>query len=188
MLNIAKIIMTTQTEGPGNRFAIWLQGCIKRCKNCCNPDFLTIKPANFVTSEKINKLISDAKQKYNIEGISLLGGEPVIQAQGLVKVAKFCKENNLSVILFTGYKLSQLKNKFFKGIEELKFYCDVIIDGEYQEKNKETKRNWVGSTNQNFHYLSNFYNPDIETMPINFSNEYRIDKNGNIIMNGSPLS
>ena len=42
-LNITKIIDVTEAEGPGLRTAIWTQGCLKRCRGCCNADFLKIK-------------------------------------------------------------------------------------------------------------------------------------------------
>ena len=41
-INLAKIIELTEAEGPGLRTAIWVQGCLKRCKGCCNGQFLKI--------------------------------------------------------------------------------------------------------------------------------------------------
>ncbi len=42
-LNLASIRMCTESEGPGRRLAIWVQGCKKRCTGCCNPDMQEIK-------------------------------------------------------------------------------------------------------------------------------------------------
>lgn len=44
-LNISHIVEATEAEGPGLRFVIWVQGCLKRCKGCCNGELLKIKPA-----------------------------------------------------------------------------------------------------------------------------------------------
>ena len=77
-LNIAKIIDATEAEGPGLRTAIWTQGCLKRCSGCCNAEFLKIKPATIQTIEEIIERIEYNRTNYNIEGITLLGGEPGI--------------------------------------------------------------------------------------------------------------
>ena len=45
-LNLASIRMCTESEGPGRRLAIWVQGCKKRCPGCCNPDMQEIKKYN----------------------------------------------------------------------------------------------------------------------------------------------
>ena len=58
-LNIAKIIDVTEAEGPGLRTAIWTQGCLKRCRGCCNADFLKIEPATIYEPLEIIKRINN---------------------------------------------------------------------------------------------------------------------------------
>lgn len=186
-LNLAAIVDATEAEGPGVRTAIWVQGCLKRCPSCCNPDFLKIKPANVVEVEQLKKRIELNKNNFDIEGITLLGGEPVLQAQGLSELAQFAHSINLSVMLFTGYKLQELDKCRFVGIDKLLNHLDVVVDGEFELDIVERNRNWVGSTNQKFHYLTNRYDCSIESMAEVVTNEWRINAQGQVSTNGLPF-
>lgn len=187
-LNVAHIVPATKAEGPGLRFVIWVQGCLKRCKGCCNGDLLKIKPANIMSSQNIIEQIIQTKNIYpNLEGVTFLGGEPFLQAQGLADIAEFAQSVGLSVMIFTGYLLSELNEEKFSGSLKLLMHTDLLIDGEFDINQQETMRNWVGSTNQVFHYLSDFYNPEIETCILPVTNEWRIDLTGQISGNGLPF-
>lgn len=186
-LNIAKIIDVTQAEGPGLRTAIWVQGCLKRCVGCCNGQFLKIQPADVCDSQKIIEQIAQNLQQYGIEGVTLLGGEPFLQAEGLADVAQACQNMGLSVMVFSGYQLEELVDTHFKGASQFLNAIDVLVDGEYKLALTENVRNWVGSTNQRFHYFTNFYDPSIETCVLTVTNEWRIDAQGQILGNGLPF-
>ncbi|WP_326519320.1 4Fe-4S single cluster domain-containing protein [Acinetobacter sp. CAAS 2-6] len=186
-LNVAKIIDVTQAEGPGLRTAIWVQGCLKRCIGCCNGQFLKIQPADVCDSLMIIEQIVQNQQQYGIEGVTLLGGEPFLQAEGLADIAQACRKMGLSVMVFSGYELEELDDLHFKGASKLLEFTDVLVDGEYQQALTENVRNWVGSTNQRFHYFTNFYDPSIETRMLTVTNEWRIDAQGIISGNGLPF-
>ena len=186
-LNIAKMIDVTQAEGPGLRTAIWVQGCLKRCVGCCNGKFLKIQPADVCDSHMVIEQIAQNRQQYGIEGVTLLGGEPFLQAEGLADVAQACRKMGLSVMVFSGYQLEELDDDRFKGASQLLNATDVLVDGEYQHALTENVRNWVGSTNQRFHYFTNFYDPSIETRVLTVTNEWRIDTHGQILGNGLPF-
>lgn len=187
-LNVAKILDVTEAEGPGRRLAIWTQGCLKRCHGCCNGDLLKVKPAHICESSEIIERITNSHAYYQIEGITLLGGEPLLQAEGLAEIAKASQQLGLSVMIFTGYQLEELSDARFKGVTELLKYTDLLIDGEYEIDNTEMTRNWVGSTNQRFHYMTNFYDSEIETQKLSVTNEWRISSSGKIIGNGLPFN
>lgn len=187
-LNVAKIIDVTQAEGPGLRTAIWVQGCLKRCVGCCNGQFLKIQPADVRDSQMIIEQIAQNQQQYGIEGVTFLGGEPFLQAEGLADVAQACHKMGLSVMVFSGYQLEELEDDArFKGASQLLKATDVLVDGEYQQALTENVRNWVGSTNQRFHYFTDFYDVSIETRSLTVTNEWRIDAQGNILGNGLPF-
>ena len=186
-LNIAYIVEATEAEGPGLRFVVWVQGCLKRCRGCCNGNLLKIKPAYIMSSTQIKEQLFQAKQKYsNLEGITFLGGEPFLQAQGLADIAEYAHTLGLSVMVFTGYLFDELVEGQFSGSKRLLNYIDVLIDGEFDSTQQETIRNWVGSTNQNFYYLSKFYTNEIETRPLSITNEWRVNMLGQIQGNGLP--
>jgi len=186
-LNIASIINKTEAEGPDMRMAIWVQGCLKRCRSCCNPEFLPIRVEMLFTIDSLCHLILENQQAYAIEGITILGGEPFLQAQGLAEIAQFCQSIGLSVMLFTGYNKEELLEPQFLGATKLLKHTDLLVDGEYNAKQQEGVRNWVGSSNQKFHYLSNAYSSDIETQRLHVTNEWRITTDGTLVGNGLPF-
>ena len=186
-LNLGAVVDATEVEGPGIRTAIWVQGCLKRCQSCCNPDFLKIEPTNVVDVNQLKKQIELNKSHFGIEGITLLGGEPVLQAPGLSELAQFAHSIGLSVMLFTGYKLEELKESQFNGIDKLLKHVDVVVDGEFEPEIIEQSRNWVGSENQKFHYLSDRYDDAIEPIKEGVITEWRIDPEGVVSANGIPF-
>ncbi|WML88734.1 4Fe-4S single cluster domain-containing protein [Thiothrix subterranea] len=186
-LNIAHIIEATQAEGPGLRFVVWVQGCLKRCKGCCNVNLLQIKPASLVRSGDIIERLKNVAQQYDLEGITFLGGEPLLQAEGLADIAEAAQKLGLSVMVFSGYEKVELVESRFIGSQRLLNATDLLIDGEFDNTQIETVRNWVGSTNQNIHYLTNRYSPEIEIRELTVTNEWRIHLHGRISGNGLPF-
>ena len=89
-------------------------------------------------------------------------------------------------MVFTGFTLEECRVNPLPGVRELLSETDVLVDGPYLADRPESVRNWIGSSNQRFHYLSGAYGPDIETNP-NFRGqvEFRIEDDV-IRMNGCP--
>jgi len=182
MLNLANILIT-EVEGPGRRIAIWTQGCLKNCKNCCNPEMIPIRINKVVKVDEINNYI--LKHKNEIEGITLIGGEPFLQAKNLIKVAKFTKDLGLSVIAFSGYTLKELQTLQIEKAKELLEYLDVLIDGEYDDNNPEDSRKWIGSKNQNIYFFSDRYSyKDFDNKVDEVEFRFCGDK---ILLNGFPI-
>lgn len=94
--------------------------------------------------------------------LTFLGGEPFLQARGLAVVAEGVSRAGLSVITFTGYTVQELHELSPAGTQELLAWTDVLVDGPYEISCPDNSRNWVGSTNQKFHYLTDRYNASIE--------------------------
>lgn len=78
----------------------------------------------------------------------------MLQAQGLAEVAKGAQTLGLSVMVFSGYTMSELGEMQLPGVEQLLRYTDVLVDGPYEANKPDKTRRWVGSTNQQFHYLT----------------------------------
>lgn len=186
-LNIAHFIENTEVEGPGRRFTIWVQGCQRRCPGCCNPQLLNFIPKTIVEAAQLCACIKDSKLNHGIEGVTFCGGEPMLQAKGLSEIAQFCHKNGLSVMTFTGYTLTELSTENIPFIDKLLQYTDLLVDGTFDKSKLEKKRNWVGSTNQCFHFLTDFYQSGIE-YDERFSHgfELRIYSDGSVQTNGFP--
>lgn len=128
-----------------------------------------------------------AWEEFDLEGVTFLGGEPFLQAQGLAEIARGAREIGLSVMTFTGYTLTELGELALPGTEQFLHHIDVLIDGPYLADQPETRRNWVGSANQGFHYLTPRYSPQIETMDgVERGIEWRIRADGGMAVNGWP--
>src|SRR5205809_6510245 len=81
-LSVAQIVPCTEAEGPGRRFALWFQGCPLRCPGCCNPEMLSFEVGQRIALTGVMTDIRTAVEKHGIEGITLLGGEPIAHAAG----------------------------------------------------------------------------------------------------------
>ena len=140
-LNLASIRMCTESEGPGRRLAIWVQGCKKRCTGCCNPDMQEIKKNIIVDTADLIELIQESMSINEIEGLSFIGGEPILQAEGLSEIAMWAHSVGLTVLLFSGYLYSELQALNNKSINKLLANTDLLVDGLFR---KNTIQNEIG--------------------------------------------
>jgi anaerobic ribonucleoside-triphosphate reductase activating protein len=187
LLNVAGFVPCTVSEGPGRRSALWVQGCAKRCRDCCNPLLLPLVPREIVAAEDLWAWVASAREREQIEGITFLGGEPLLQAQGLARLAALCQEAGLSVMVFTGYTREELEELRLPGTEDLLSHTDILVDGPYLPDLAEDQRNWVGSKNQRFFYLTERYAAGLEFDPrYRRSVELRIGREGTVRLNGWP--
>lgn len=180
---INRIIKKTKVEGYGNRYCIWVQGCSIRCPGCANKEMWDRKKGNIYTVSHILKEIDEMKG--SIEGITFLGGEPFEQAEAVAEIAKVAQEGGLSVIIFTGFTYDAiLKSENLIWLNLLK-HIDLLIDGPYVEEKREFSRPWVGSSNQNFYYLTDCFKEEEKSLEtIKNKIEIRIETNGEISING----
>jgi len=102
-----------------------------------------------MTLEELVHVISDAKEKYAIEGVTYSGGEPTMQ-QNLPELTAAIQNMGLGVIAFTGHLYEDVANVLFFG-------CDMVLDGAYQMENPEHSRRLLGSTNQRILCLTDRY-------------------------------
>lgn len=163
-VKIAAIKIGTFVLGPGYRMAIWVQGCPFSCKGCISPEW--IRPGGIEIST--TQLVDIAMRDEKIEGITLSGGEPMLQAIGLSYFLRKIKQlrPHLNIICFTGYKLDYLlRNPPNNGVKSILDEIDLLIDGPYIEK-KNNNLGLRGSSNQKFHFLSEkLKNFDFENIP-----------------------
>ncbi|MBC1238341.1 4Fe-4S single cluster domain-containing protein [Nostoc sp. 2RC] len=157
LLNIAEICPATHTLGPGQRFAIWVQGCCFRCQNCISPDWIPMITATLIEP----KLLADmVLSTLNTEGITVSGGEPMLQAEALLELFTLLREQrDISIICFTGFTIEQLRSKGDRNINQVLNTIDVLIDGQYIQELNDNK-GWRGSSNQVVHFLSPRYLPE----------------------------
>lgn len=159
-MQIAQVVPCTEAEGPGKRFAVWFQGCPLRCPGCCNPEFLPFKGGQTKSLTEMAEWIAKSREETHIEGITLLGGEPFAHAAASVALARAAKALGLSVMVFSGYTIEELKTRSEPEIAELIALTDILVDGPYDRDRPDTERRWIGSTNQRIHFLTTRYSLD----------------------------
>lgn len=150
-LMIADYCYFTRAHGPGRRMAIWVQGCFKRCPGCINQKMLPISD-KFMSSDSLRKEIEKAvASKAQIEGLTIMGGEPFLQAKALYSL--LVNFPQLNIIIFTGYLHSELLSFNNEYVNKLISITDVLIDGPFI-KERLHKDLISGSSNQNFCFLT----------------------------------
>lgn len=89
-------------DGPGVRFVVFLQGCHLRCKCCHNPDTWKMESGTEYTPEELLKKAMRFREYFGEKGgITLSGGEPLLQADFAFQLFKLCKENGIHTCLDT---------------------------------------------------------------------------------------
>lgn len=186
-LNVASRLPCTEAEGPGRRAALWVQGCNKRCRGCCNPAYLPLVERELVSAASVLQWLENAHHAHDLEGVTFLGGEPMLQAQGLSAVAQGAQSLGLSVMVFSGYTKIELDALQLPGVDQLLRYTDVLVDGPYEVNLPEQNRRWAGSANQQFRYLTARYDERIESEgEVERVLEFRLRTDGSVFVNGWP--
>ncbi len=160
LLNVAQVVPCTGAEGPGLRFAVWVQGCPLRCPGCCNPEMLPFEGGRPVAVAELAAMAKTARDERGVEGVTFLGGEPFAHAAGLAPLAGLVRELGLSVMVFSGFTLEEIRAADDTSVTELLAATDLLVDGPYLRDRPEPSRRWVGSTNQRVHALSDRYRAD----------------------------
>jgi len=177
-LDIARTLARSSVNGPGERYVIWVQGCPLACPGCWNPDTWSFRRENL---QDVQDVIADILATPHIEGVTFSGGEPFVQARALAQVAKAVRQAGLSVFVFSGYRLDELK---LTHHHDLLAVTDVLVDGRYEERLRKEGLIWRGSANQRVHFLTDRYGPeDLKGAP---EMEVFLDANGSMTLTGFP--
>ena len=134
-------------DGKGLRAVLWTQGCIHNCEGCHNKETHDLKGGYL---EDIQNIKNDILALEYHDGITLSGGDPFMQINPCLEIAKFAHSNNLNVWCYTGYtfeellELAKTNEKIIPFLEEI----DVLVDGKFILKEKTFNAIFRGSSNQ----------------------------------------
>lgn len=183
-LRLYHYIPATRTEGPGLRAGLWVQGCPRHCKGCAAPETWDFEAGY---EQDIDELTGKILSVPELDGITIAGGEPFCQAEALAELLGKLRERrpDFSSICFSGWTLTELKELNSEGVDNLLSKTDLLIDGPYVEALATTDIPLVGSSNQEFHFLT----PRSERWKDTWKNtknkiELRIMPDGRIMANG----
>ncbi|MBO5422105.1 MAG: pyruvate formate lyase-activating protein [Clostridia bacterium] len=102
MLKVHSIQSLGTVDGPGVRFVVFLQGCHLRCKCCHNPDTWDMSAGKEMSPEELFKKVKRYKEYFGTAGgITLSGGEPLLQAKEAYELLSLCKEDGINTCVDT---------------------------------------------------------------------------------------
>ena len=182
---VAAIAPHTQAEGPGQRFAVWFQGCPLRCPGCCNPEYLPFGGGITRTVQSLIEEVRKSREQNGLDGVTLLGGEPFAHAMAAAPLAIAARELGLSVMVFSGYHLDQLRTRIDPHVAQLLAHTDILVDGPYDRTQPDTSRRWIGSRNQSIHFLSERHHADEACWQQPNTLEIRV-RGADVLVNGFP--
>ena len=150
-------------DGPGVRFVIFLQGCNMRCRYCHNPDTWMFPNDEDCDVKKItpSELIKQALRYKNYwgrdGGITVSGGEPLLQIDFLNELFGIAKENGISAVLDTAGQPFTREEPFFSKFKELMKNTDlVMLDIKHIEPEKH--KALTGHSNENILDMAEYLN------------------------------
>ncbi len=157
-LQIAHRVAITEAEGPGRRFALWVQGCSLRCPGCCNPELFDAVGGQSLAVDDILSELGDAAIEHGIDGLTIVGGEPLEQIEALTALVIGARSLGLGSIVFTGYTWDEALAR--PGFARLKAALDTLVSGRFDARLREPVvggRRFIGSTNQILNHISERY-------------------------------
>lgn len=184
-MQVAQIVSCTEAEGPGKRFALWFQGCPFRCPGCCNPEMLQFEGGTWMSVDVIAARIARVAEEQNIEGITLIGGEPMAHAESAAPLARKVQQLGLTVMVFSGYTIEEIRETDNPSMHDLLSHTDILVDGLYDRDQPDTTRRWIGSKNQRIHFLTDRYQEDDARWQEKDTLEIRM-VGGEVTINGFP--
>ena len=145
-MNYAQIRKYDVANGPGLRTTIFVTGCTHNCKECFNKEYQDFNFGDPWT-EKETEMVKDYLNQPEVAGLTVLGGEPFQNVEGLVPVLKeIRKSTNKDIWIFSGDTFETIKADE-KKFELLKL-CDVLVDGPFVNELKDLRLKFRGSSNQ----------------------------------------
>ena len=142
-IRIAGIVNDSVVDGPGIRYTVFFQGCHHNCLGCHNPQTHDVNGGYEIDTDEI---VNQIKNNPLLDGITLSGGEPLLQVEGASELARICKENGLNVICYTGFIYEKIFS--IKNIDLLLPYVDYLIDGKFENDLRDLSLKYRGSSNQ----------------------------------------
>ena len=99
-------------DGPGYRFTVFVQGCPHNCPGCHNPQTHDFSGGHLADTDDV---IAHLGKNPLVRGLTLSGGEPMMQPEPLYLIAKAAKEKGMNVWCYTGFTLEELAALWKEG-------------------------------------------------------------------------
>lgn len=136
-------------DGPGVRYIVFLKGCNMRCQYCHNPDTWAKDGGELMTPEEVLKKALRYKTYWKEKGgITVSGGEALLQIDFLTELFRLAKEKGVNTCLDTSGNPFSLEEPFKSKFDELMKYTDLFML-DIKHMDDAAHRKLTGQTNQN---------------------------------------
>jgi len=150
-LRIFRIYHHSVVEGPGRRSVVQFSGCDRRCKGCHAFEAFAIDSGALLCIAEVVEMLlaTDGEPR---DGVTILGGEPFLQPDGLAVLMRELKKRDQHITLYSGYTIEELRARPEPGVHEALALADILIDGPFVASLTSGANEWRGSTNQRIIY------------------------------------
>ena len=134
-------------DGPGIRFAVFVQGCPHHCEGCHNPGSHDPEKG---TQSSVSELWAKIDRASYIDGVTFSGGEPFTHAAALAEIGRLAHEKGLNVMTYSGWTYEKLTEmaKTDEDIRALLSVTDILVDGPFVLAERDLTLRFRGSRNQ----------------------------------------
>ena len=143
-MRIAGIVPESSVDGPGIRFTVFTQGCLHHCPGCHNPGTWALDGGREMTVSALLDVLD--RSDGIVSGVTVSGGEPLLQPDDVGRFLAGCKERRLHTVLFSGYVYEDALK--LAGVRPLFDYVDLMVDGPFRQELKNQELLFRGSSNQ----------------------------------------
>ncbi len=151
-------------DGPGIRYVLFMQGCPMRCLYCHNPDTWETGTGEAITAEDVLKEYNKNRSFYKNGGITVTGGEPLLQVDFLIDLFRKAKAESIHTCIDTsGVTYNPNNPESIKKITELMLYTDLVML-DIKHIKSENHKELTGMDNSNILAFAQFL--DEKEIPI----------------------
>lgn len=147
-MKFSKIKDNDIANGLGVNMSLWTQGCPHHCKGCFNGETWDFESGKEFKDEDLDYILKNINKNNVQRDLSILGGEPLCpeNVDEVIKVCEKFKEKfpNKKIYMWTGYVVED----FTERQKEVLKYLDVLVDGPFQQENRNLSLVMRGSSNQ----------------------------------------
>lgn len=200
-INLYDYRINIKTAGPslqGNlRSELYFAGCKKAeegdpCRGCFNYELWQREQGSHVS---IQSIVDRLEEMCSVKSVTIVGGEPTDQLDGLIELCKLLKKYNYHILVISWHTYEDMLRDDKERYEQLFDTIDVLVDGQYDEHQRiyddthtNVMRSFIGSNNQKVVDLSKYSLDNKTIVAYNNINQYEdmyIKKDGGVGFHGS---
>lgn len=143
IIMLMDVVEDTVVDGPGFRTVIYAAGCGHACPGCHNPQSWDMRNGRPVeVPALVQQVLSDP-----FADVTFSGGDPLMQVEAFTALARHIKNRSRKTIwCYTGYRYETVARS--QRLSMILPYIDVLVDGRYEQKLRDTSLRFRGSSNQ----------------------------------------